>query len=104
MLEFVQYTTSGFWVFIGSYAIIALVLYFVINGILSFFNRLWRMVMVTTRGWPPAHLDADGDWKSKQTNEQALNAYHRKQAKKAEILNVQPIEKPLCGVGEKNRN
>lgn len=22
----------------------------------------------------------------------------------AEILNVQPIEKPLCGVGEKNRN
>jgi hypothetical protein len=22
-----------------------------------------RMVMVILRGWPPAHLDADGDWK-----------------------------------------
>jgi hypothetical protein len=26
-------------------------------------NRVFRMVMVTLRGWPPAHLDADGDWK-----------------------------------------
>ena len=25
--------------------------------------RLFRVVTVTVRGWPPAHLDADGDWK-----------------------------------------
>lgn len=22
-----------------------------------------RVVMVCARGWPPSHLDADGDWK-----------------------------------------
>lgn len=26
-------------------------------------TRTYRMIMVALRGWPPAHLDADGDWK-----------------------------------------
>lgn len=26
-------------------------------------NRLLRTIKVAIRGWPPAHLDADGDWK-----------------------------------------
>lgn len=26
-------------------------------------NRFFRMTMVSIRGWPPSHLDADGDWK-----------------------------------------
>lgn len=26
-------------------------------------NRLLRTVSVCARGWPPAHLDADGDWR-----------------------------------------
>lgn len=26
-------------------------------------NRILRTVKVCARGWPPAHLDADGDWK-----------------------------------------
>lgn len=25
-------------------------------------NRLLRTIKVLARGWPPAHLDADGDW------------------------------------------
>ncbi len=25
-------------------------------------TRLYRVVMVSIRGWPPPHLDADGDW------------------------------------------
>lgn len=25
--------------------------------------RLFRMIKVLVRGWPPSHLDADGDWK-----------------------------------------
>lgn len=35
-----------------------------------------------------------------------INEYKKKKraAKNAEKLNVQPIKKPLCGVGEKNRN
>jgi hypothetical protein len=26
-------------------------------------GRTYRTIMVCVRGWPPAHLDADGDWK-----------------------------------------
>jgi hypothetical protein len=26
-------------------------------------HRILRTVLVVARGWPPAHLDADGDWK-----------------------------------------
>lgn len=29
----------------------------------SVWIRFTRTVMVLCRGWPPAHLDADGDWK-----------------------------------------
>lgn len=26
-------------------------------------NRILRTIKVLCRGWPPEHLDADGDWK-----------------------------------------
>lgn len=26
-------------------------------------SRTYRMIMVLVHGWPPDHLDADGDWK-----------------------------------------
>jgi hypothetical protein len=26
-------------------------------------NRILRTIKVIFRGWPPEHLDADGDWK-----------------------------------------
>lgn len=26
-------------------------------------NRILRCINIVTRGWPPEHLDADGDWK-----------------------------------------
>ena len=26
-------------------------------------NRALRTIKVCSKGWPPAHLDADGDWK-----------------------------------------
>ena len=29
----------------------------------SLITRLYRAVMVSARGWPPEHLDADGDWR-----------------------------------------
>ena len=28
-------------------------------------NRMLRTIKVCVRGWPPDHLDADGDWKPK---------------------------------------
>lgn len=35
----------------------------VIRAAFRLITRLYRMIMVASRGWPPAHLDADGDWK-----------------------------------------
>lgn len=31
--------------------------------ILSFYIRTMRTIKVVFRGWPPPHIDADGDWK-----------------------------------------
>ena len=33
------------------------------KGFYWMFNRLMRTIKVAIRGWPPSHLDADGDWK-----------------------------------------
>ena len=35
--------------------------------ILKIWTRFTRMVMVKKHGWPPEHLDADGDWKPNNT-------------------------------------
>jgi len=29
----------------------------------SLWRRLTSLIRVSLRGWPPAHLDADGDWR-----------------------------------------
>lgn len=34
-------------------------------------NRLLRTIKVFVRGWPPDHLDADGDWKPEQKREES---------------------------------
>lgn len=34
--------------------------------VIEFVIRTYRMIMVCLRGWPPEHLDADGDWKPEQ--------------------------------------
>lgn len=39
-------------------AYVALIL---IGTVFRMWNRLMRAVNVAVRGWPPAHLDADGD-------------------------------------------
>ena len=55
---------SSFFFFAGEHPILTFLLawmglFFVCNLIV----RAFRIVMVTLRGWPPAHLDADGDWR-----------------------------------------
>jgi hypothetical protein len=62
MIELLKFTLSGFWIFCGSYAMIAMVLYFIVNGFLKLCTRLFRMLTVMVKGWPPSHLDADGDF------------------------------------------
>ncbi|MFH5927431.1 hypothetical protein [Roseomonas xinghualingensis] len=41
----------------------------VLRVILLVISRFYRVVMVTARGWPPDHLDADGDWKPEPEKE-----------------------------------
>lgn len=37
--------------------------YIILHCIGGVLYRFFRMISVALRGWPPAHLDADGDWK-----------------------------------------
>ncbi|TXK52379.1 hypothetical protein FVR03_01295 [Pontibacter qinzhouensis] len=55
---------SGFWNFIGMTVLLNGFAYFVVNALLRMWTRLMRCIMVLRKGWPPAHLDADGDWKN----------------------------------------
>lgn len=58
---FFQHATSGFWVFVGTFLILSLTLKLGAALIFKCWNRLLRTVKVALRGWPPAHIDADGD-------------------------------------------
>lgn len=69
MIEILQYCTSGFWTFIGCAMIIGSFLYYGVNGLVQINARVYRMIMVLFRGWPPNHLDADGDWKPEPKEE-----------------------------------
>lgn len=67
MLEILKYMSSGFWVWIGTITILYILLYFVGNILSRGFSRFLRTINILFRGWPPTHLDADGD--QVETNE-----------------------------------
>lgn len=50
------------------YLISVLGIYFSLKCIIMFLlqiaSRMTRTVCILYRGWPPAHLDADGDWEN----------------------------------------
>lgn len=65
MMEILKYSLSGFWIFIGTYLLASLFLYFIVNGITKIWSRLMRCIMVSIHGWPKnPNLDADGDFKN----------------------------------------
>lgn len=64
MKQILEIAFSGFWQFIGMGILLNGLFYFVVNGIIKFSSRFFRMLMVRKHGWPPSHLDADGDFKS----------------------------------------
>ena len=68
MLEILEFVLGGFWRFIGFVIIFYIAAYLFVNGILNAWVRFTRMMMVRKHGWPPSHLDADGDWKPKKAN------------------------------------
>ncbi len=66
MLEILKLVSDNFGAFfivgIGLYLGAILIEVF-INITFKIFNRFMRMLMVRKHGWPPSHLDADGDFK-----------------------------------------
>lgn len=42
------------------------VCYEVVFGVRVVVCRVFRTINITVRGWPPAHLDGDGDWSPKE--------------------------------------
>jgi hypothetical protein len=47
----------------GSPIITILLAWCIVGGIRDIWRRTTSLIRVAVRGWPPAHLDADGDWK-----------------------------------------
>jgi hypothetical protein len=60
--KILEITFSGFFQFIGMAILMNGFAYFTINGLLAAWSRFMRMLMVRKHGWPPSHLDADGDF------------------------------------------
>lgn len=61
MLEILQFVFSGFWIWVGFCIASGAVLEF----LWKCWNRFLRHLNVRKHGWPPEHLDADGDWPAK---------------------------------------
>ena len=59
-MDILSFVFSSFWVFIGSLLLIELPLKFLLNAIKLFV----RQRNISKHGWPPEHLDADGDFKT----------------------------------------
>lgn len=60
---------SGFWPFIGILTLINVVLYYVTNFFIRIWIRFMRLLTINRNGWPPPHLDGDGDFKKSEREE-----------------------------------
>lgn len=61
MLELLKYLLSDFWIFIGGSILLNGLFYFTVNGVITIFKLFFRHLNIRKHGWPPNHLDADGD-------------------------------------------
>jgi len=64
--KIIETAFSGFWPFVGMIILLNGAAYFLVNMIIKMWVRFTRMLMVRKHGWPPSHLDADGDWNPKE--------------------------------------
>lgn len=56
-----------FWKFTHEHwIVVSIIVYLTIEVMARLISRLYRVIMVCSRGWPPAHLDADGDWEPEE--------------------------------------
>lgn len=66
MTRIFELALSGFWEFCGVFLLLSL-LYSLFTSfvllVVRLVNRWIRHLNIKQHGWPPAHLDADGDFK-----------------------------------------
>lgn len=65
MTDILKYVLSDFGRFLGALILLLVVCYFLTLPI----RLLLRHWNIRKQGWPPAHLDADGDFKSEQNDD-----------------------------------
>ena len=68
-MKTLEFCFQSFWHFVGCLTLLYVVAFFTVNGCIKFCTRFFRMIMVLSRGWPPKHLDADGDWQTSSSRE-----------------------------------
>jgi len=59
MEKIIEIAFSGFWQFVGMCILVGIPL----NFIFRMYNRTLRCLNLKRNGWPPEHVDADGDFK-----------------------------------------
>jgi hypothetical protein len=64
-----RFIFSGFWVFLGHLVLLGMVLNAFIITPLRLFIRSRN---IKRHGWPPPHLNADGDFNKKDDNEEKI--------------------------------
>ena len=64
-MTFIKFIFSSFWIWLGALIMLGVI----VDAPIKIASRLTRRSMVIKKGWPPAHLDADGDWKKEPEKE-----------------------------------
>lgn len=59
--KMLEITFSGFWEFVGMWLLLGLFMQLALHFIFRMYNRALRSMNIKRHGWPPPHLDADGD-------------------------------------------
>ncbi len=58
-MQFFEFIFQSVWTFLGAFLLLNTCLWY----LFKFFNRYHRHRNIRKCGWPPAHIDADGDFK-----------------------------------------
>lgn len=72
MIELVKFMFSSFEVWLGFIIVIGMIISFAnycVGTMFRCWNRLMRHLNVRKAGWPPSHLDLDGDFKPEPVDE-----------------------------------
>lgn len=64
-MELIKFIFSNFWIWLGFVIILGQILTAIVNLV----NRILRHANIKKHGYPPAHCDADGDFKKENQEE-----------------------------------